>query len=106
MGREDQLDVRAVAALLQRNPETVRRWIWAGRLPARREGNKLLVARADLDALPGARAGDGASLTLLRWAALAGEHRRDRRDAGTPRSSAADLVLVARGAAVTTPREP
>ncbi len=49
-------------------------------------------------------AGDAALLTLVRWAGLAGEHRRDRRDAGSPRSSVADLVLVARGVAIATPR--
>ncbi len=39
---EDLLDVRRAAALAGRHPETVRRWVWSGRLAARRQGNRLL----------------------------------------------------------------
>lgn len=30
------------------HPETIRRWIWAGRLPARKFGNQYMVEEADL----------------------------------------------------------
>lgn len=61
------LDVREAAAYVSRTPETVRRWIWTGRVPATRQGNRLLVRRADLDALSGR--GPAAPLTLAEWAA-------------------------------------
>ncbi len=33
-----------------RTPETVRRWVWSGRVSALWRGNRLLIARAELDA--------------------------------------------------------
>ena len=86
----DMLDVQAAAALARRNPETVRRWVWSGRLAAQRCGRRLVVARADVEAL----AGEGARghMSLAEWAQRAqvspkqgGSRRRAR--------SAADLVL-------------
>jgi hypothetical protein len=41
----DMIDVRCAAALVRRHPETVRRWVWSGRLAAQRQGNRLLMAR-------------------------------------------------------------
>jgi hypothetical protein len=88
--REQMLDVRAAAALARRHPETIRRWVWSGRLAAEREGNRLLVARADVEALA-ASEGRAAS-SLAAWADRArrlrqGGHSRARR------RSAADLVI-------------
>lgn len=92
----EMLDVREVARLARRTPETVRRWIWSGRLQARRHGNRLLVTRADLDDLMGTRPGD-ARMTLADWAAQQATVRRSgalgRSSAG---ASAADLVLADR----------
>lgn len=79
------LAVREAAEYAGRTAETVRRWIWSGRLRARRQGNRLLVARRDLDVLLQAPA--GSPLTLREWAAQ------------LPRgegSSAAELVLADR----------
>lgn len=45
------LTVPAVAARLQVNPATVRRWIGDGRLPALRVGRDYRVEPADLDEL-------------------------------------------------------
>lgn len=61
------LDVREAADYVARTPETVRRWVWSGRLEAVRRGNRLLVRRADLDALTGAAR---PALSLGEWAAL------------------------------------
>jgi excisionase family DNA binding protein len=49
----DVLDVRDAAAAVGRHPETIRRWVWSGQLRARREGRRLLVRRADLEAVAG-----------------------------------------------------
>lgn len=86
---ERTLDVREAAKLVGRHPETVRRWVWSGRLAARREGNRLLVSRADVLA---AGAPNQTALTLAAW----GERARAVRQAGGgkgPGKSAADLVL-------------
>jgi excisionase family DNA binding protein len=92
----EMLDVREAARLVRRTPATVRRWIWSGRLPARRHGNKLLVTRADLDGLPGTRRGPD-QMTLAEWANRQASARRSgvlgRSRAG---ASAADLVLADR----------
>lgn len=45
------LTVRQVAQACGRSPETVRRWIWEGKLPAQKLGNQLFVAAADLTQL-------------------------------------------------------
>ena len=41
------LTVREVAKRTGRNPETVRRWIWDGKLAAHKVGNQLFVDEAD-----------------------------------------------------------
>jgi excisionase family DNA binding protein len=52
MGNEDDLmTVREVARACHRSEETVRRWIWSGKLPARKLGNQLFARRSDVEAL-------------------------------------------------------
>ncbi|HEY5640972.1 MAG TPA: helix-turn-helix domain-containing protein [Dehalococcoidia bacterium] len=45
------LTVREVARVCGRSEETVRRWIWSGRLPSRKLGNQHFIDPADVDAL-------------------------------------------------------
>jgi len=45
------LTVPEAAALAGCGEETVRRWVRSGRLPSRRDGPRLLVAREDVQAL-------------------------------------------------------
>jgi len=90
---EELLDVRAAAAAVGRHPETVRRWVWSGRLPATRRGNRLLVARRDLESL--ADTTGTKPLTLAEWAART-QARLEASAAAQPDEpprSAADLVL-------------
>jgi hypothetical protein len=89
----EMLDVRETAGLARRTPETVRRWIWAGRLNARRHGGKLLVARRDVEDLVGGGS-PATPLTLAEWAETVDRQRRagELGDAGTA-ATAADLVL-------------
>lgn len=86
--QEEMVDVRRAALLIGRHPETVRRWVWSGRLSARREGNRLLVARRDVEALAD---GGRSSTTLAEWAGRA-KASRVRREGGKTQSAAA-LVL-------------
>ncbi len=89
----EMVDVRDAAALADRTPETIRRWVWSGRLTARRDGNRLLLRKSDVEQL--ARRGNGeaapasASLTLTEW----WEETRRLVGPGSPGVSAADLVL-------------
>jgi len=47
-GTKDQLvSVREAARECGRNMETVRRWIWGGKLPAEKLGNQLFIKRSD-----------------------------------------------------------
>lgn len=48
MTDNELLTVREVARRCHRSEETIRRWIWAGKLPARKLGNQLFVEAADL----------------------------------------------------------
>jgi len=88
------LDVREAAALAGRAPETIRRWVWSGRLPAQRRGRKLLVARRDV--LRVATGDAGGAITLAGWRKLALEHLRSTRGLPNAKTSAADLVLTDR----------
>jgi len=89
----EMLDVRETARLAGRTPETVRRWIWSGRLTARRHGSKLLVARQAVEDLVHDRP-TSAGMTLSAWARAVEEQRRaGALGATSPTASAADLVL-------------
>ena len=88
----DMVGIREAATLVERTPETVRRWVWSGRLPAVKKGNRLLVNRADLrEVATGQSAPDGPALTLAEWRATVAEHliRKTGR-------TASDLVLADR----------
>jgi len=88
------IDVQRAAATVGRHPETVRRWIRSGRLPAHRQGNRLFVTRADVEAQVER---SEPAVSLAEWAQLAREVRVDAR-ARHKRRSAADLVLEDRAA--------
>jgi len=90
----DELDVKAAAAIAGRSMETVRRWVWSGRLKARKHGNRLFVARADVEALAG-RLGSPARMSLAEWAA---ESRARLQRPARGRRSASDLVTADRQA--------
>lgn len=89
----EMLDVRETARVAGRTPETVRRWIWSGRLAARRHGNKLLVARMDVDEVVHGSASPRAP-SLSAWAdAVAGARLAGSLGRSRGEGSAADLVL-------------
>ncbi|OGO38788.1 MAG: hypothetical protein A2147_10890 [Chloroflexi bacterium RBG_16_57_8] len=46
--KEELMSVRDAAKQCGKNAETVRRWVWSGRLPAEKLGNQLFVKRSDL----------------------------------------------------------
>jgi hypothetical protein len=89
--RADELDVKGAAQVAGRTAETIRRWVWSGRLAARKRGNRLMVARGDVEALAGA--GGGPALSLSEWAKLAEAALRGRHG---PYESATDLVIEER----------
>lgn len=90
------IDVRQAARLIGRHPETVRRWVWSGRLVAERRGKRLLVDRFDVEAIARHH---GSSVSLTDWsrraAALRAAVTRGA-TAGGRRESAAELVLADR----------
>lgn len=47
----EYLTVRDVAQLLQVNPQTVRRWIWSGKLPYIKVGQTVRVPKSELDGM-------------------------------------------------------
>jgi len=87
--QSDEIDVLQAAALAGRSAETIRRWVWSGRLKARKRGNKLLIGREQLDEVMNS-AGIGDTLTLEEWLA---ELKRSGLKRGASERSAADLVL-------------
>lgn len=87
----EMVGVREAARLTRRTPETVRRWVWSGRLKATKQGNRLFVSRAAVAALAGPMSDSSDTAagqsTLAAWASRV---RADR--TGTRGASAADLV--------------
>lgn len=90
-GAADELDVKAAAQVAGRTAETIRRWVWSGRLAARKRGNRLIVARAEVEAL--AESSERPALSLGKWAKLA---EAALRTGSGPHESAADLVIEER----------
>ena len=43
MAAIEEITVQEAALRVNRSPETIRRWIWSGRLPATKRGNKYYV---------------------------------------------------------------
>src|SRR5215467_6806891 len=91
---EGMLDVNEAARVAGRSAETVRRWIWSGKLTARREGRRLMISRDELTALLAGQGRADAGLTLAEWAAAA--RQALFLSGGLARGSAADLVLADR----------
>jgi excisionase family DNA binding protein len=46
---QGELTVREAAQRVRRSEETIRRWIWTGRLPARKQGTSYRIDIAHLD---------------------------------------------------------
>jgi len=46
--KDELVSVREAARQCGRNMETIRRWIWGGKLPAQKLGNQLFIKRSDL----------------------------------------------------------
>jgi excisionase family DNA binding protein len=91
----DILTVREAAVQVGRAPETIRRWIWSGRLAAHKRGNRLMVARQELERIAAA-----AQLPdLTAWVAAIDSRGVDK-SSGRARS-AADLVLEDRRSRLT-----
>jgi helix-turn-helix protein len=85
----DLVDVLEAARLAGRSPETIRRWIWSGRLAAQRRGNRHVMWKDDVVALSGMISRP--VMTLAEWASTVRSAAE-----GSPREaseSAADLVL-------------
>lgn len=104
-----EITVREAAQRTHRSPETIRRWIWSGRLPATKRGNTYYVDVAYLDGLavemgaashpadpdPGS-AGPGG---LAAWLADLGAWKSALADAGSQAArTASDLVIEDRHA--------
>ena len=89
MTDEILLDVRRAAALVGRHPETIRRWVWSGRLEARRRNNRLVVARSEVESLARRKVN---ATNLREWAEQA-RTALARRGARTRQGSSAGLVL-------------
>jgi excisionase family DNA binding protein len=46
---DDLISVKDAALQCERNPETIRRWIWNGKLPAEKLGNQLFIKKSVLE---------------------------------------------------------
>ncbi len=92
-----EISVREAARLSRRSAETIRRWIWSGRLPARKVGNSYrvdlvhLVRVTAVDQAEGAEPAPGSG-RLAAWLDGVDQWKRELSGAGQA-ATAADLVL-------------
>lgn len=87
--------MRDAAALVGRAPETIRRWVWSGRLAARKKGNRLIVRRDDLVRAAGRMDAEGPP-GLAAWAERAQRWRDSRDPVAGADESAVDILLAER----------
>ena len=98
----DEITVREAARRVGRTEETLRRWIWSGRLFARKRGNIYYLRVSDVDAAIGSggrRPVERLSPVdaLTEWLAAIDASRADSPRTAAERT-AADLVLADREA--------
>jgi excisionase family DNA binding protein len=91
------LTVREAAQRVQRAEETIRRWIWTGKLPARKLGTSYQVDEKDLEAvaagavLPAPRQSDERHLGLSEWVA---DVKAWRAEVDVPPASGAGHLVI------------
>lgn len=90
----EMVDVNEAARLAHRTPETVRRWVWGGRLGAVRSGHRLLLVRSEVLSLAGPSTAVASASSLTDWA----QGLRAASPRGGPGATASDLVLEDRAA--------
>lgn len=87
--------MREAARRVQRAEETIRRWIWSGKLPARKQGNSYQVRESDVDAIaagvPSPRDPSAPELSLGEWVARVKAWRAGNEV--SPRGGAGQLVI-------------
>ncbi|MCX6397188.1 MAG: helix-turn-helix domain-containing protein [Propionibacteriales bacterium] len=84
----EMVDVREAAALASRSPETIRRWVWSGKVTATKYGTKLLIPRSQFAP---SEVAPPSGPTLAEWAAGIAARATER--PWTPGPSASDLLL-------------
>lgn len=82
----EMVGVQEAARLVGRTPETIRRWVWSGRVSATKQGNKLFLRRSDLPIAPSSDR-PRRDLALHDWAEVA-----LARASGAKGATAADLI--------------
>lgn len=92
MTEPELVDIRQAASDSGRSAETVRRWIWSGKLAAAKRGNRLLIERAELERFLRERH-EEAPVELAAWVA---ERAAAARSGEAAQGSAAGLVLELR----------
>jgi excisionase family DNA binding protein len=101
-----EIPVREAARRVHRSPETVRRWIWSGRLPATKRGNTYYVDVVHLEGIAvemgitGIASHPAASSDLAAWLADVDQWKSGLAAASRPEAgkTASDLVIEDRHA--------
>ena len=104
MTAAQEVTVREAARRAGRSEETIRRWIWSGRLPAVKRGRGYRIDARHLEEIiveiePGAvRHEQKKSLTMLEWLDAVDKWKASLPSPPQPGVSAADLVIEDRRA--------
>lgn len=90
------LTVPEAAARLGVNAETVRRWIWSGRLRARKVGTQHVIEEADLEAAA-PRAGERIAGRWDRWLTAVDDLDLDAAEATAASAALPEVMTEVRG---------
>jgi excisionase family DNA binding protein len=91
------MTVREAARECRRATETVRRWIWEGKLPAQKLGNQLFIKRRDLTKMMRDRNGRKASDELAVLGEAKAIRERIRQSTGDATIDVLEAVERSRG---------
>ncbi len=98
-----ELTVREAARMAGRSEETIRRWIWSGRLPAAKKGTSYRIDVVHLQEVivetqPDPHHQASASNSMLEWLDSVAEWKAGLAIKPRPGASAADLIIEDRHA--------
>jgi excisionase family DNA binding protein len=96
-----EVTVREAARMAGRSEETIRRWIWSGRLPAVKKGTSYRIDVVHLQEVivetqPDPRHQGSASNSMLEWLDAVAEWKRSVKT--TPGASASEMLIEDRHA--------
>jgi excisionase family DNA binding protein len=79
---DEIMTVRQAARECGKNPETIRRWIWSGKLAAKKSGNQLFVKKTELDIVCSNKNAPDRQQSMFKFIERAANLRKEIKESG------------------------